>query len=125
MPDFTAVAEQFRKLRCTHCQSAFTPEAVTPLRQESDYWVVRVVCTSCKQPSGVAVVGTEPGYEAAPAPKAKAAKAEPGKVAGSFASRKEEERFASLAAISADDVLDASRRIQALGSDWAKHLRTR
>ena len=116
MPDFAAVAEQFRKLRCSHCHEAFTPEAVTPLRQEVDYWVVRVVCTGCNHPSGVAVVGAEPGYEATPAPKAEK-KAPP-----AFASRREEKRFAELPPISADDVLDASRAIQALGADWSRHL---
>jgi hypothetical protein len=121
MPDFTAVAEQFRKLSCAHCHKAFTPEAVTPLRQEADYWVVRVVCTACNHPSGVAVVGAEPGYEAAPAPKA----AEPKKVAGIFASRREEKRFAELPPISADEVLDASRAIRALGADWARLLKNR
>lgn len=118
MPDFAAVAEQFRKLHCSRCQEAFTPEAVTPLRQEVDYWVVRVVCTSCNHPSGVAVVGAEPGYEAPPAP----VPAEPRKVAGVFASRREERRFATLSAITADDVLDACRAIQALGADWSRHL---
>ncbi len=118
MPDFTAVAEQFRKLRCAHCHEAFTPEAVTPLRQEVDYWVVRVVCTSCNHPSGVAVVGAEPGSEAAPARKP----AEPRKAAGIFTSRREEKRFADLPAISANDVLDASRAIRALGADWARFL---
>lgn len=118
MPDFAAVAEQFRKLRCAHCREAFTPEAVTPLRQEVDYWVVRVVCTACNHPSGVAVVGAEPDYEAAPAPKT----TEFRKTTGIFASRREEKRFAELPAISANDVLDASRAIQAMGADWARHL---
>lgn len=118
MPDFAAVAEQFRKLRCAHCHEAFTPDAVTPLRQEVDYWVVRVVCTACNHPSGVAVVGAEPDHEAPPAPPRVAERQAP----GAFASRREEKRFAGLPAITADDVLDASRAIRGLGADWSRRL---
>ena len=121
MPDVTVVAEQFRKLHCSHCQAPFTPEAVTPLRQEADYWVVRVVCTACNHPSGVAVVGTEPGGEA-PLPPPPAKVTELRKAANAFANRREEKRFAGLGPITADEVLDACRKIQALGGDWARFL---
>ena len=66
MKNFAVVQEHFRKLRCAHCQQAFTPEGVKLLREEKDYWVVRVHCTSCQQPAGVAIVGVE--YESSDAP---------------------------------------------------------
>ncbi len=123
MKNFAVVQEHFRKLRCAHCQSAFTPDGVKLLREEKDYWVVRVHCTACQQPAGVAIVGVEyeardearlekPVREVAPANRTRCV----------FSSRKEEERFSSLPPISADDLLNAHRFISELGSDWTRHL---
>lgn len=120
MKNFAAVAEHFRKLRCAFCQQAFTPDGLTLLREESDYWVVRVTCQACMQPSGVAVVGVDfPGEGGAPAA-AKAAA--PRKLEGVFSSSREESRFAELPSINKDDVIDASLFIRNLGSDWMRHL---
>jgi hypothetical protein len=68
MKNFTVVQEHFRKLRCAHCQQSFTPDGVKLLREEKDYWVVRVHCTSCQQPAGVAIVGVEYESSDSPAP---------------------------------------------------------
>jgi hypothetical protein len=130
MKNFTVVQEHFRKLRCAHCQQSFTPEGVKLLREEKDYWVVRVHCTSCQQPAGVAIVGVE--YESNDLPAAVGDRIEretvapaPQKVRGIFSSRKEEEKFQQLEAISSDEMLDASSFIRNLGSDWMRHLPNR
>lgn len=126
MKNFSVVQEHFRKLRCAHCNEAFTPEGVKLLREEKDYWVVRVHCTTCNQPAGVAIVGVE--YESADAsapssePAREAAAAGQSRVRGIFSSRREEEKFSSLPPISPDDVIDAHRFFNELGSDWMSRL---
>lgn len=125
MKNFSVVQEHFRKLRCAHCGEPFTPEGVKLLREEKDYWVVRVHCTACNQPAGVAIVGVE--YEGGSetkeaAPAAAAAPAPVNRSRGVFSSRREEERFNSLPPISLDEVLDAHSFFSDLGDDWMKHL---
>ena len=128
MKNFSVVQEHFRKLRCAHCQSSFTPEGVKLLREEKDYWVVRVHCTACQQPAGVAIVGVE--YEGSEAVAPERAEREPvttatsttQRVRGIFSSRKEEEKFQKLGPIGNDDLLDAHNFIANLGSDWMRHL---
>lgn len=116
---FSMIQEHFRKLRCSHCQSAFTPDGVKLLREEKDYMVVRVHCTACQEPSGVAVVGLDFDGTQVTAPKAEKVEKP---VKSIFASRKEEEKFAELKPISSDEVLDAAEFIRNLGADWMRHL---
>lgn len=121
MNNFAAVAEHFRKLRCAFCQQSFTPEGLKLLREEKDYWVVRVTCQACMQPSGVAVVGVDfQGDDASPVPRPAARR-----VDGIFASAKEEAKFAKLPPIGVDEVLSASAFIRDLGGDWLRHLKRR
>ena len=128
MKNFTVVQEHFRKLRCAHCQQSFTPEGVKLLREEKDYWVVRVHCTSCQQPAGVAIVGVEYESSDAPVPERERTEREvahaggTNRVRGIFSSRREEEKFSKLQPISNDDLLDAHDFINNLGSDWMRHL---
>ncbi|MEB3283914.1 MAG: hypothetical protein VKN33_01325 [Candidatus Sericytochromatia bacterium] len=128
MKNFIVVQEHFRKLRCAHCQQSFTPDGVKLLREEKDYWVVRVHCTACQQPAGVAIVGVE--YESGEAPlperpsrEAVGAGAALGnRIRGVFSSRREEEKFSSMTPISTDDVINAHDFFSSLGSDWMRHL---
>lgn len=124
MKNFSVVQEHFRKLRCAHCNEAFTPEGVKLLREEKDYWVVRVHCTACNQPAGVAIVGVE--YESsdvtAPAEASREAAVGSTRVRGIFSSRREEEKFAGMPPISQDEVLDAHSFFTGLGSDWMSQL---
>ncbi|MDB5100627.1 MAG: hypothetical protein JWM80_5048 [Cyanobacteria bacterium RYN_339] len=128
MKNFTVVQEHFRKLRCAHCQQSFNPDGVKLLREEKDYWVVRVHCTACQQPAGVAIVGVEYESSDAPAPErhereaVSAGNTAPNRVRGIFSSRKEEEKFSKLGPISNDDLLDAHTFINNLGSDWMRFL---
>lgn len=127
MKNFAMAKEQFRKMRCGHCQESFQPEGVKLLREESDYWVVRVTCLNCGQPAGVAIIGVD--YEApagaateATVPKAPKAPKRDRVEKLIFASREEEKRFAQRDAITTDEVIDAHRFFQGLGDDWARHL---
>ena len=129
MKNFSVVQEHFRKLRCAHCQQSFTPDGVKLLREEKDYWVVRVHCTACQQPAGVAIVGVEYDSADAPAPEkieressATATATGTQRVRGIFSSRKEEEKFSKMTAINSDDLLNAHQFIANLGSDWMRHL---
>lgn len=125
MKNFAMAQEQFKKMKCAHCQATFAPEGVKLLREEKDYWVVRVHCLACNQPAGVAIVGVE--YEGAqPAVKGgrPAAPAEQpvDRVGAVFNTKKEAEKFDTLAPISSEEVLDAHSFFRELGSDWMKHL---
>jgi hypothetical protein len=124
MKNFAVVQEHFRKLRCAHCNESFNPEGVKLLREEKDYWVVRVHCVRCNQPAGVAIVGVE--YESVDAPSEPAREfqpmATPPRWRGIFSSRREEEHFSKMTPISQDEVIDAHRFVQDLGVDWMKHI---
>ena len=122
MNKFTLIQEHFRKLRCSHCQSSFTPDGVKLLREETDYMVVRVHCTSCQEPSGVAVVGLDFDGPQVTAPRAEKAEKAAGP-RGIFSSRKEEEKFTQLGPITSDEMLDAAEFIRNLGNDWMRHLK--
>lgn len=72
--------------------------------------VVRVGCSTCGRPLGVAIVGTGP-------------KAKETKEKGPFDWTKRDcEKFAGKPAITYDDVLEAHQFFSELGSDWSKHL---
>lgn len=120
MKNFSVVQEHFRKLRCAHCNEAFAPEGVKLLREEKDYWVVRVHCIACNQPAGVAIVGVEYESSETPAEPREAATAGTtvGRVRGIFSSRREEEKFSELPPISPDEVIDAHNFFTDLGSNW-------
>lgn len=126
MKNFAMAQEQFRKMKCAHCQATFSPEGVKLLREEKDYWVVRVHCLSCNQPAGVAIVGVE--YEGAqPLVKGNRKNDAPeerpiDRVGAVFNTKKEAEKFDTLAPIGTNEVLDAHSFFRELGSDWMKHL---
>lgn len=124
MKNFSVVQEHFRKLRCAHCNEAFTPDGVKLLREEKDYWVVKVHCTSCNQPAGVAIVGVE--YESSEGGRDKYLPAPTSsynvRSRAIFASKKEEEKFSNLSPISGDEVLDAHKFFNNLGANWMEML---
>jgi len=126
MKNFSVVQEHFRKLRCAHCNEAFTPDGVKLLREEKDYWVVKVHCTACNQPAGVAIVGVE--YESADGSRDRGDLPAPVPSYGSarsravFSSRREEEKFSNLPPISDDEVIDAHKFFTDLGPNWMDQL---
>lgn len=118
MNNFKLIQEHFSQLHCAYCDSYFSADGVELLREEEDYWVVRVSCAACQQPAGVAIVGIE--YEEAFGKEQKIEKPKAKPVTDLTA--RERKRFAQLDSISADDVLDAHSFIQDLGADWMRHL---
>lgn len=117
MNNFKLIQEHFTQLHCPYCDISFTQESVKLIREEDDYWVVKVSCTSCNQSAGIAIVGIE--YD------------ELGIKNNNSETRdehpeftfEEKEKFSYKAPISVNDVIDAHRFIKNLGSDWIKYLR--
>ncbi|MEB3299383.1 MAG: hypothetical protein VKO21_07855 [Candidatus Sericytochromatia bacterium] len=130
MKNFAVVQDHFRKLRCAHCSETFQPEGVHLIREERDYWVVKVHCTACDQPAGVAIVGVE--YDLREPADSQATVTRPrttvparplSRAKAVFTDAREEERFASMQPITEDEVLDVHRFLKSLGSDWSGQLR--
>jgi len=120
MNNFKLIQEHFSQLHCAYCDCFFSADGVELLREEEDYWVVRVSCAACNQPAGVAIVGIEyeqpgeaPAKNAAPATTAKPI---------TDLTAKDRKRLSQFSAITSDDVIDAHAFIQNLGADWTRHL---
>jgi hypothetical protein len=107
---FQAIQEYFQQKFCRFCSKAFTSEGIELLREEPGILVVRVGCSTCGKPLGVAIVGTGP-------------KAAQTKSKSPFDWTKRDcEKLSNKPAITYDDVLDAHEFFSALGPDWSKHL---
>lgn len=116
MNNFKLIQEHFTQLHCPYCDISFTQESVKLIREEDDYWVVKVSCTSCNQSAGIAIVGIE--YEEIGFREARNTTKQHKEL-----SPVEEMKFSSQPPISVNDVIDAHRFIQELGSDWMKYIR--
>jgi hypothetical protein len=107
---FQAIREYFQQRTCRFCANPFSSEGITLLREEPGIIVVRVTCSACGQPLGVAIVGTTPRLQ---------------KTRDNCPpdwTRKDIERLKQIPPISYDDVLDAHTFFSQLGSDWSKYL---
>lgn len=107
---FQAIQEYFQQKLCRFCDHPFTAEGIQLLREEPGIMVVRVSCSSCGRPLGVAIVGT-----------ATAAGRQRPKYPAEW-TRRDFERLSSQPAITYDDVLCAHEFFTALGADWSRHL---
>lgn len=107
---FQAIQEYFQQKVCRFCSRKYEQEGIELLRQEPGVLVVRVSCSACGQPLGVAIVGTTPKAES--------------KKPRSYGewTKKDRTRLSKLPKITYDDVLSAHQFFQNLGSDWSKHL---
>ena len=115
MNNFKLIQEHFTQLHCNYCDSSFTHDSVKLIREEEDYWVVKVTCTSCHQSAGIAIVGIE--YEEVDIIE----KSKPKKL--NELNKEEKVKFATKGPISFDDVLDAHDFIKNLGNDWMKYIK--
>ena len=107
---FQAIQEYFQQKFCRSCNNPFTSEGIELLREEPGILVVRVGCSVCGRPLGVAIVGTGP-------------KAEQQRTKSPFDwNKRDTEKFTGKPAISYDDVLEAHEFFSGLGPDWSKHL---
>lgn len=109
MEGFDLIQEFFCTMHCSKCQSPFTPDGITLVREESNYYVVKIMCTECNQPVGIAIVGLGPKLRE----RSKASEGE----TKSYSTPKKE-----YAPITYDDVIDAHDFFSNLGSDWTKHI---
>jgi hypothetical protein len=108
--NFQAIQEYFQQKFCRFCSNPFTSEGIELLREEPGILVVRVGCSVCGRPLGVAIVGTGP-------------KTGQTKQKSPFDwSKRDNEKFANQPAITYDDVLAAHEFFSGLGPDWSKHL---
>ncbi len=99
-------------MHCSKCNSSFKPEGISLLREEENFYVVKIVCTECEQPVGIAIVGIK-------------------------SHQKEEDQTPELThevqlpddnespPITYDEVIDAHKFFSSLGPDWMKHLQQR
>jgi len=118
MNNFELIQEHFTQLHCPHCNRSFTPDSVTLLREEDDYWVVKVGCTYCNQSAGIAIVGIE--YEEI---SVKTIKNFNLNKKNDIFSEKESKKFGEIPPITSNDVIEAHKFIKNLGSDWMKYLK--
>jgi hypothetical protein len=108
---FQAIQEYFQQKSCRNCASYFAAEGIQLLRQEPGVLVVRIICSACSHPLGVAIVGTNPN----------ATKRLKSELPPDW-SRRDLERLTGKSPISFDDVLNAHDFLESLGADWIKHL---
>lgn len=124
MNNFKLIQEHFTQLHCPNCDACFSQESVKLIREEKDYWVVKVSCEHCNHSPGFAIVGIE--YEEVD---------EDGVIINKPLELGFDEDFISRELfkakkikpekppISVDDVLDAHEFFKNLGSDWTKYLK--
>jgi hypothetical protein len=107
---FQAIQEYFQQKFCRFCSNPFSSEGIQLLKEEPGVLVVRVTCSACGHPLGVAIVGTTP-------------KPQKDKPQCPFDwTKRDVERLSDKPPIKDDDVLAAHEFFTSLGSDWAKHL---
>lgn len=116
MNNFKLIQEHFTHLHCPYCDKEFTSECINLIREEVDYWVVKVFCVSCNQSVGIAIVGIE---------------VEQNKTYKQYKQKESDfnsdelKKFSNKQPITTNEVLDAHKFIQNLGSDWTKYIGSR
>ena len=122
------IKEYFQQKSCRHCNRNYTPDGIEFIREEPGMVVVRVGCSGCGQPLGIALVGMSGGGNQKISPDMHR------RMPGSFTCPEEArphpsewtkgdiQRLSEASRITYDDVLDAHAFFSNLGSDWAKYL---
>jgi hypothetical protein len=110
---FRAIQEYFQQKSCRYCSNSFTSDGIQLIREEPGMLVVRVTCSCCGRPLGVAIVGTG-------VPQERMRTERPPEW-----TKKDSQRFAGKPAITYDDVLAAHEFFDGLGADWSRHLPVR
>ncbi len=107
---FQAIQEYFQQKECRFCSNAFKSDGIQLLREEPGVLVVRVTCSTCGHPLGVAIVGTTPKPQ-------KAVSLHPRDW-----TKRDRDRLVGMPAITYDDVLNAHQFFKGLDTDWHKLL---
>lgn len=127
---FHLIKEYFQQRACKHCGRNFTSEGIELLREEQGMLVVRVGCSGCGQPLGIALVGMSGGGTAKSLPEMPRSLPSPASSCHSGVdipypadwSKSDIQRLSKTPRITYDDVLDAHEFFSGLGDDWSKHL---
>ncbi|MBX9688642.1 MAG: hypothetical protein K2X27_18180 [Candidatus Obscuribacterales bacterium] len=125
---FQLIKEYFQQRSCKHCCRNYSSDGIELIREEAGMVVVRVSCSSCGQPLGIALVGMTGGASRQTAPLAATRSARtlpPLELDIPYPadwSKNDIQRLSSAPQISYDDVLDAHEFFSGLGSDWSRFL---
>ncbi len=130
---FQLIREYFEQRSCRHCNKNYSADGIELIREEPGMVVVRVSCSSCGQPLGIALVGMSNYSNRQATGNGPSAKNSSKNSTGLPSieddipypadwSRSDIQRLAKKSKISYDDVLDAHEFFANLGDDWQKHL---
>lgn len=107
------IKEFFSNIRCTQCHNFFEEEAISLIRHENNYTVVRVTCSKCGKNIGMALLGIDK-ESMKNSVKCLNEEDERTEIPVEIASNSEP--------ITYDDVIDAHNFFYSLGNDWSKYL---
>ena len=107
--DFDVIKEFFTNMRCSQCHNFFDKSDIKVLRQDHNYIVVKVVCSSCGKNIGLAILGMDKESV-----KKHVETMDDGEDLPFDISDQEP--------ITYDDVIDAHKFFYNLGADWTKFL---
>ena len=112
MEGFETVQNFFCSMHCSNCHNLLKPDGITLVKEEYNFFVVKIVCVECQQPIGLAIVGVSKSESE------------------EFIKPKGVEELPDITSneplpISYDEVIDAHHFFSNLGSDWSKHLQNR
>lgn len=94
----------FSNMVCSCCDNPFTPDCVEIIRIEDNCAVVKIVCSHCEKNYGIVIVGIEEiNIE-------------------EHIQESENVQIPDLPPITTDDVIDAHKFIDNLGTDWTKYI---
>lgn len=121
------IKEYFQQRSCKHCCRNYSSEGIELIREEPGMVVVRVSCSSCGQPLGIALVGMSSNSNSSGSASAKQRSGRMPSIQNDIPypadwSKGDIPRLAKAERITYDDVLDAHEFFSSLGADWHKHL---
>jgi hypothetical protein len=114
MDKLKIIKEFFKNVKCSQCNNFFTGNSVQLVREEENNIVIKVICHHCSKNLGLVIIGIDPKDFL-----------ESMKIQG--ISEEDEEEILDEFTIREDpitfeDVINAHKFFNSLGSDWMKHL---
>lgn len=121
---FEAITAYFEQRSCRACSQPYRADGIQLVREEPGVVVVKVDCTSCGQPLGIALVAVQPQREMPSNPTCMHGRpsSAPAKKNPPEWTKRDADRLGGNPTINYDDVLSAHEFFSNLGDDWAKHL---
>jgi hypothetical protein len=119
---FQAIAHYFQQRTCRSCEQPYAPEGIEFLRQEPGVIVVKVGCSSCGRPLGIALVGMNNMSHGCSEHKASGTAKTDSPSHPREWSKRDTERLRNKPPITYDDVLSAHEFFSTLGSNWSSFL---